>query len=321
MHSPMGLTTVYKGDVNRETSSRKETPSAPSNPSAKAIVQGLKTNTRTDLPITPELPEILPGHKRCPVCKTDTPTASRGNLDGKIPDRYNQLGPLPAPNPPLKRHTDFRHFMPPDSPDHGNFSLFTAGSIEMGDAVQWQQRLVEHLQDLPITITNPRRGAWNPNVNANKSDPQFFDQVEWELDALTQADVICYFFDCDTVSPVTLMELGIWSHSQKIIVCCDQRYFRQGNVEIVCERYNIPYVSSFKYLVPALKVMMEKKGLKLNAKGDFAGKKKLRQRKEGVERKDMWWMEFQDTEEERWAKLTRKEQQKKIEEAEDKLRA
>jgi hypothetical protein len=269
---------------------------------------------RSDLPITPELPEVPAGFKRCPICKTDTPTAQIGNLDGEIVDKYNQLGPLPAPSPPLKRHPDFRHFMPPDSPDHGNFSLFTAGSIEMGAAVQWQQLLIEHLQDLPITITNPRRGTWDPAVNAKREDPAFFSQVEWELDALTQADVICYFFDCNTVSPVSLMELGIWSNSGKIIVCCDQRYWRQGNVEIVCERYNIPYVSSFKYLVPALKVMMQKKGLKLDDKGNFAGERKLRNKsKPGVPKEDRWWLEFQDSEEEKWAKLTKKEQQKKLE--------
>jgi hypothetical protein len=270
----------------------------------------------SDLPITPELPELPTGYKRCPICKTDTPTDQIGNLDGVIKDKYNQLGPLPAPSPPLRRHPDFQHFMPPDEPDHGNFSLFTAGSIEMGAAVQWQQLLIQHLQDLPITITNPRRGTWDPSVNAKKEDPAFFSQVEWELDALTQADIICYFFDCNTVSPVSLMELGIWSNSGKIIVCCDQRYWRQGNVEIVCERYNVPYVSSFKYLVPALKLMMEKKGLVLDDKGNFAGKRQPRNKKKpGVPKEDRWWLEFQDSDKEKCAKLTKRELQKKMEQA------
>jgi hypothetical protein len=270
---------------------------------------------RTDLPITPDVLEIPENHNRCPVCKTDKRTISVGSLDGNIPDPYNQLGPCPTPSPPIKRHRDFRHVMPPDAPDHGNFSLFTAGSIEMGRAVQWQKLLVEHLQDQPITITNPRRGNWDPSVNAKREDPAFFSQVEWELDALTQADVICYFFDCATVSPVTLLELGIWSQSGKVIVCCDQRYWRQGNVQIVCERYNIPYVSSFKYLVPALKVFMTKRGLILDANGNYVGEKKEKNNKrEETEKTDKWWLQFQDTEEEKWAKLTEQQQQKRLEE-------
>jgi hypothetical protein len=240
--------------------------------------------------------------KLCPVCRQQTdPLAAAGALDRIVEDKYHQL--IPAPSPPLKKHKQFLHCMPPDEPDHGNFSLFTAGSIEMGAAVQWQQLLVKHLQDLPITIINPRRGTWNPNVNAKKEDPTFFSQVEWELDALTQADVICYFFDCNTVSPVSLMELGIWSNSGKIIVCCDQRYWRQGNVEIVCDRYNIPYVSSFQYLIPALKVMMAKKGLKLDDKGNFAGARQPRNKKKpGVPKENRWWLGYQDTTDEARAK-------------------
>jgi hypothetical protein len=92
--------------------------------------------TRTDLPITPELPDIAKGHKRCPVCKTDKPITSVGDLNSDIPDIYNQLGPCPAPYPALIPHADFKYFTPPDEPDHGNFSLFAAGSIEMGAAVQ-----------------------------------------------------------------------------------------------------------------------------------------------------------------------------------------
>ncbi|OAL06639.1 hypothetical protein IQ06DRAFT_288514 [Phaeosphaeriaceae sp. SRC1lsM3a] len=241
--------------------------------------------------------------KQCPVCKADSVPINPGGLDGVVEDKYNQL--IPAPSPPLKRHADFKHCVPPENPEYGNFSLFTAGSIEMGAAVQWQTRLVEHLCDLPITVTNPRRGAWDPTVNAKREDPQFFSQVEWELDALTNADVICYFFDCATVSPVTLMELGLWAHSGKIIVCCDQRYWRQGNVEIVCERYGIPYVSSFAKLVPALKEMMENKGLKLDKNGDYAGEPKAKKgtgERPGVKNVDRWWLKYRDTNEDRIAK-------------------
>jgi hypothetical protein len=60
---------------------------------------------------------------------------------------------------------------------------------------------------------------------------------------------------------------------------------------------------------------MEKKGLKLDQNGDYAGEKKERNEKSEVAPKvDRWWLEFQDSKEEKWAKLTRREQQKKLEE-------
>ncbi|KAH7401829.1 hypothetical protein DE146DRAFT_651702 [Phaeosphaeria sp. MPI-PUGE-AT-0046c] len=272
---------------------------APASHTEKSKEMGGNTMSKTEEADAPKK------FKQCPVCKADSVPINPGGLDGVVEDKYNQL--IPAPNPPLEQHADFKHCVPPEVPQYGNFSLFTAGSIEMGAAVQWQQRLAQHLCNLPITITNPRRGRWDPNVNAKREDPQFFSQVEWELDALTNADVICYFFDCSTVSPVTLMELGLWAHSGKIIVCCDQRYWRQGNVEIVCERYGIPYVSSFEKLVPALKVMMEKKGLALDSQGNYCGaikEKKGSEERPGASKDegDKWWLEFRDSNEDRAAK-------------------
>jgi hypothetical protein len=240
-------------------------------------------------------------YRRCPRCKKHTiETTNTGGLDAQIEDRYNQL--IPSPSPPLKVHPEFRHYMPPDVPVYGKFSLFTAGSIEMGAAIQWQQRLVEHLQDLPLTVTNPRRGQWDPAVDAKAKDPKFRGQVIWELDALTAATVICYFFDVDTISPVTLMELGLWAHSGKIIVCCKEEFWREGNVKLVCERYNIPFVRSFEMLVPAVKEMLERKGMQLDKDGNLVGGNHREHQPEEfkapqMKQEDMWWLKYQEAEE------------------------
>lgn len=41
------------------------------------------------------------------------------------------------------------------------------------------------------------------------SNPQFRQQVEWELNALSVADLIVFYFDPATRSPITLLELGL----------------------------------------------------------------------------------------------------------------
>jgi hypothetical protein len=73
--------------------------------------------------------------RRCPRCKSKAiaVAANTGGLDAAIPDTYHQL--IPAPSPPLTPHRDFQHVMPPDIPVYGKYSLFTAGSIEMGAAI------------------------------------------------------------------------------------------------------------------------------------------------------------------------------------------
>lgn len=60
-----------------------------------------------------------------------------------------------------------------------------------------------------------------------------------------------------------MMELGLWASSGKLIVCCDPRFWRSGNVHLVCKRYNIPYVEKFEHLVTATKERLMKDGLKL----------------------------------------------------------
>lgn len=184
------------------------------------------------------------------------------DIDAQVVDTMNQLPPYPDPLP--VQHPKFEHSLPPENPKYtGDKSLFLAGSIEMGKAVQWQKQMATILQDLPITICNPRRGHWDPNVTKSAKDEAFKQQVVWELSALEKADLICFFFDANTVSPVTMMELGLWASSGKVIVCCDSRFWRAGNIHLVCERYGVPFVETFKELVDVVKQRLVDDGLKL----------------------------------------------------------
>lgn len=197
------------------------------------------------------------------------PKASAVDIDGEVEDKFNQLPPAPIPAP--KAHADFVHCMPPMAPNYRKFSVFTAGSIEMGKAVQWQKLMATMLSHLPITVNNPRRGHWDPNATQEAKNNEFRHQVEWELSALEQADVICFFFDVNTMSPVTMLELGLWAASKKIVVCCDKRFWRGGNVDLVCQRYDIPLVHSFAELVPAVEAMLKSKGMELDNNGNLIG--------------------------------------------------
>jgi len=202
---------------------------------------------------------------QCPKCKEELDLEKPGektDIDGKVVDIYKQLPPFPEPLPPV--HPQNYHCMPPEAPIFQEFSVFFAGSIEMGKAIQWQQQLAVHLQDLPISMYNPRRGKWDPKATQDAKNEAFRHQVEWELDALQKAKVICFFFDWTTMSPVTLCELGLWAHSAKVVVCCDRRYWKGGNVHLVCERYGIPLVEKFTDLEVLIRAMLGQKGLKVD---------------------------------------------------------
>ena len=124
-------------------------------------------------------------------------------------------------------------------------SIFLAGSIEMGVAEDWQTSLTsilgkpEYEMDCDF-VFNPRRDSWDSSWVQSVKNPQFNEQVSWEMTALDIAQVIVMYFDPSTKSPISLLELGMYASSEKMIVCCPDGFWRKGNVEMVCDRFDIP---------------------------------------------------------------------------------
>lgn len=135
----------------------------------------------------------------------------------------------------------------------GNLTVFLAGSIEMGLAENWQAKLVKEFKDDTITFFNPRRDNWDPTWVQSIDNKEFKEQVDWELDHLESADTIVMVIDPATMSSISLLELGLFAKSARLIVLCPEGFYRKGNVDIVCERYLIVQVSTFDGLVDALK--------------------------------------------------------------------
>ena len=129
------------------------------------------------------------------------------------------------------------------------FSVFLSGSIEMGVAENWQARVEKGLSESEVIIFNPRRDDWDSSWVQAKDNPQFREQVEWELSAMEKANVIAMYFDPETKSPISLLELGLFGSTGKMIVCCPSGFWRKGNVDIVCERYHIKQVDSLDDLI------------------------------------------------------------------------
>lgn len=141
---------------------------------------------------------------------------------------------------------------------NGFIKVFLAGSIEMGKAVEWQKEVINKLKDEPIIFLNPRRNDWDSAWEQKKTNPQFREQVTWELTALEAADVILMYFDPKTKSPISLLELGIHAKSDKLIVLCPEPFWRKGNVDIVCDLYDIKQVDSIEDFVTELKKKTKK---------------------------------------------------------------
>jgi hypothetical protein len=127
-------------------------------------------------------------------------------------------------------------------------SVFLAGSIEMGQAEDWQSQMENALRDVDVLVLNPRRDAWDASWVQAIENPQFREQVEWELSGLERATVVATYFAPSTRAPVTLLEMGLCARSGRLVVCCPEGYWRRGNVEVVCRRYGVPLVATLAEL-------------------------------------------------------------------------
>jgi uncharacterized membrane protein len=128
----------------------------------------------------------------------------------------------------------------PQSPYFTETVIFLAGSIEMGAAENWQQRVVDSLAGCErVTVLNPRRKVWDSSWEQSIDNPEFRGQVEWELNGLKNADIVLFYFDPATKSPITLLELGLYVNLEwkRLYIVVPNGYWRKGNIEITAKMY------------------------------------------------------------------------------------
>lgn len=130
--------------------------------------------------------------------------------------------------------------MPPErfNPD-GKFTVFLAGSIEMGKAEDWQTEFSEKFCPYDINILNPRRKEWDSSWVQSIDNPMFREQVEWELKCLSMSDLILMYLQPNTMSPISMLELGLFANSGKLVVCCPDGFWRKGNIDVVCNQHPV----------------------------------------------------------------------------------
>jgi hypothetical protein len=135
----------------------------------------------------------------------------------------------------------------------GEVSVFLAGSIEQGRAENWQNVVASALAETDLLIINPRRENWDPNSASVDEDMTLRSQIQWELDSIESADIVAFYFSPGTMSPVSLLELGLVCQRKRTIVCCPTGFWRKTNIDMVCRRYLVEQVDDLQNLVMAIR--------------------------------------------------------------------
>lgn len=189
------------------------------------------------------------GSDRCssPPARIDWRPGSGSGIGGGLISRWQRLGRSGSLHGGIK---DMKEIRPPEplSLEPGKSSVFLAGSIEMGAAVEWQAQVADALRDLDVIVLNPRREAWDATWPQSIHFAPFREQVECDLEAQERADLLVFYFAPDTRAPITLLELGLAAR-RRAIVCCPDGYWRKGNLDVVCRRYGIVEVPTLGDLI------------------------------------------------------------------------
>ena len=124
-------------------------------------------------------------------------------------------------------------------------TVFLAGAIDMGTAVDWQTQVIEQI-GTEFCIFNPRREKFTPDT--------LDEQIEWELDKLERADYIFLWFPKDSKAPISFFEAGLYWNSGKLIVGAEPGFYRRRNLELTAERYGVILHDSLDEMIFCLRL-------------------------------------------------------------------
>ena len=120
----------------------------------------------------------------------------------------------------------------------GRTTVFLAGTIDMGNSVDWQARADSLFAALPsgrFMLFNPRQEHWDA---AKPGEMDY--QVNWELEHLEQADWIIMNFLPGSQS------LGLHARGGRLLVICPPEFYRYDNVRITCAKYGVPMFATLE---------------------------------------------------------------------------
>ena len=78
---------------------------------------------------------------------------------------------------------------------------------------------------------------------------------------MERADVVAVFFAKGTQAAITLMELGLFIRTgKKVVVACEEGFWKRGNVQVVCERFGVDVLGSLEELIEGVEEVVKGMG-------------------------------------------------------------
>lgn len=121
--------------------------------------------------------------------------------------------------------------------------IFLAGSMAKEPEVNWRQTVIDNLEE-NYHFLDPT----NSNHNS-LSDAEMHEHVMWEFEGMRIADYILINFISDSLSPISLVELGLHTATDKLIVVCPKEFYKWSYIETLCKEHNTPIFNRLEEVI------------------------------------------------------------------------
>lgn len=134
---------------------------------------------------------------------------------------------------------DMRSIIAPQIHEN-NVDLFLAGGIS--NCPEWQDDALDLMSHTDLVVYNPRRSGVLVAEEA-------VAQIEWEYVALHSVPNILFWFPEETLCPITLYELGVFSHDVNVNLFVGVHPNYQRRIDVITQlRLSRPDVTVYDTL-------------------------------------------------------------------------
>lgn len=136
--------------------------------------------------------------------------------------------------------------------------IFLAGSMDLDMVLPWRQEFINSFFETYNFLDPTNR------LHGSLTNAQMKSHIIWELEALELADIVVLNLLPKAKSPISLVELGLYAKSRKLVVICPEDFYQNHYVKTLCEYYKVPLYRSLDIFMLNLRKKDAKYFLKRN---------------------------------------------------------
>lgn len=115
------------------------------------------------------------------------------------------------------------------------------GSMAARLDVNWRQTVADNFQE--------KYHLLDPTNHNRLEDLEIREHIKWELKGMEKSDYIIMNFLPNSLSPISMVELGMYIATNKLIVVCPKEFYKWRYIDTLCKEHNTPIFNELEELL------------------------------------------------------------------------